>query len=137
MKSIEKYETIKNNHKNRILMIKEGIFYKAYLDDAIILWYIFGYKFDGTSVGFTDASLKKVEDKLKKLDLGFSFIEKDKIVKEYNGDSEIYTNFKTLSKKAYDKESKIINLEDRIRNILLDDFSKYNKINNYIKELEI
>ena len=38
MKTIDIYKLYKEKYKDTIILIKEGIFYKSYKEDAKILW---------------------------------------------------------------------------------------------------
>ena len=60
-----------NPTKNILLIFKNGTFYNAYKDDAIILNYLFGYKIlKDNKAGFPENSFTKVINELenKKID---------------------------------------------------------------------
>ena len=67
MKKIEiNYNNLKSDNKNIIVIIKNGIFYYTYDDDAIILWNFFDYKIkDDNELGFGSNSYSKVLSKHK------------------------------------------------------------------------
>ena len=60
------YKNFKEESKDTIVIIKNGIFYYTYNDDAIILWNLFDYKIkDDNELGFGSNSYSKVLSKLK------------------------------------------------------------------------
>lgn len=76
----------KEQYKFSIILVKEGIFYKTYNDDALILWYLFEYKYINNCTSFGLNSYDKVLDKLRHIDLAFLVCSKDNIIEKVNGD---------------------------------------------------
>lgn len=66
MKAIDKYKSHKERKPKNVIFIKEGSFYKTYLDDAILIWHLFGYKWNNDSIAFGITPSSKVFDELKK-----------------------------------------------------------------------
>ena len=64
MKNIDLYNLYKEKYSNSLIIIKEGIFYKTFHDDAKIIWYLFEYKYIKDIVSFGSASYDKVIDRL-------------------------------------------------------------------------
>lgn len=74
MKAFEKYEYYKEKNPKSILFIKEGSFYKTFKEDAIIIWYLFGYKWNNNSISFGVSPYSKVLDRLNNLGISYGVI---------------------------------------------------------------
>lgn len=114
MKTREKYEYFKQKKQQSIILIKEGSFYKTYGDDAIILWYLFGYKWLNDTVSFGISPYSKVLDKLKHLGLSYGVIASDEIF--VDNDNEVYDLYCRLAKINFRKQKQ----EDELH-LLLDE----------------
>lgn len=72
--------TIKELFPNYILLVKVGVFYNAYMDDATIVNHIFNYKIKTISgmdmVGFPKESLNKVLCLLEKRTINYIVVDK-------------------------------------------------------------
>lgn len=130
MKLYDKYIDYKKLYPNYIIILKEGSFYKVYNEDAIIIWFLFNYKWNNNSIGFSNIAKNKVIDKLKELEL--NYIIDDNI---HNGNNEIYDLYNKISKLKYDKYSKIDEIVNNVRDILNKDISKYEDIKKYLLTL--
>lgn len=117
-------KTIKQIHKEDILMIKVGTFYHVYGKDAYIISYIFDYKLkeekDTYVAGFPINSLNKVMAHLEELKINYITLDK-----RNNYDIEEQSNNKNLNNyaKYYEKARKQITYKIRVE-----------KIYNYMKE---
>lgn len=136
MKNIEIYESYKKNNQTKIIIIKEGIFYKTFKDDAFILWYIFDYKLSNDCLSFRNNSYQKVIEKLEKLGIGYLIYinQEEQIVKD--GDEEAYQYHNILSTKSREKEVKREELMIRIDKLLHKDNNFYQKISDFIQKIE-
>lgn len=132
MKLVDKYESYKRKYKANIILIRNGIFYKTYFDDAKIIWYLFKYKLVNDSVSFGTTPYDKVIAKLNKLDIGFVVIDNDKEVLCVNKDEEIYNSFCMLASKALDKSVKREKLIDKFMNILIKREDVYDDIDKFL-----
>ena len=76
------WECIKVNHKEFVVFMKYGNFYKVFGDDIYVIWKVTGYKIiDDDHIGFPVKSINSV---LKKLELiGISYVIK------YSSDARI------------------------------------------------
>ena len=104
----------KEHYNYSIILVKEGIFYKTYSDDALILWYLFEYKYINNCTSFGINSYDKVLDKLRHLDLAFLVCSKDNIIEKTNGDFDNYKLIQILK----DNVSSIFNAETFIIGLL-------------------
>lgn len=73
--------TVKQIHKEYIVLVKIGKFYSAYGKDAVILSYIFQYKVKYVenniqSVGFSEGALNKVLTKLEEFKINYLILDR-------------------------------------------------------------
>ena len=112
------YDYYKGKYSNLIVIVKEGIFYKSYLIDGKIIWYLFNYKYSNDCVSFGNNSYDKVILKLKKSNISFVVVDKEKELLLYLSDDIFYNSYCSLASKSYEKyeiESKIV---DEVRSII-------------------
>ena len=133
MKSIEKYDYYKNNNKNVIIFIKEGVFYKTYNNDAIIMWNLFKYKINNNNLSFSINTKDKVFNYLNELNIGYLIIGNDNIY--VKGNDEVYILYNKLSNIYYDKYNKISKLNELVDNLLNKDINNYEIILNFLNKL--
>ncbi|MDD5865672.1 MAG: RNA-directed DNA polymerase [bacterium] len=134
MKSIEKYDYYKNNNKNVIIFIKEGVFYKTYNNDAIIMWNLFKYKINNNNLSFSINTKDKVFNYLNELNIGYLVIGNDNIY--VKGNDEVYNLYNKLSNIYYDKYNKISKLNELVDNLLNKDINNYEIILNFLNKLK-
>ena len=132
MKLIDKYKTYKDKYENTLVIIKEGIFYKTFEDDAKILWYIFDYKYVNDSVSFGNSPYDKVILKLNKLDISYIILDKDEIVLSHIRDEDAYLSYKSLSIKSYNQLVKTENLIDKLQMLMNNKPECYEKVNSML-----
>ncbi len=135
MKLIDKYNAYKDKYKNALVIMKEGIFYKTFNDDAKILWYLFDYKYVNDTVSFGNVPYDKVILKLNKLDISYIIIDNDNIVLSYLRDEETFLSYKSLAKKSYNKTEKTEELVDKLKLIMTNSPDNYEKINTLFDKL--
>lgn len=141
MKTIDKYNTYKEKYPNSIVIIKEGIFYKSFYDDAKILWNLFGYKYIKDSTSFGSTPYDKVIEKLNNNDISFVIIDNEQEALISQKDDEIYSSYKTIAVKAFNKETRKIEIINKFKKYIdnatvsmYDDIER--NIDNYFKSLE-
>lgn len=132
MKLIDKYKTYKDKYENTLVIIKEGIFYKTFEDDAKILWYIFDYKYVNDSVSFGNSPYDKVILKLNKLDISYIILDKDEIVLSHIRDEDAYLSYKSLSIKSYNQLVKTENLINKLQTLMNNKPECYEKVNSML-----
>lgn len=106
MKLVEKYQVLKEKYLYEIVLLKEGIFYKTFYDDAKILWYLFEYKYVGDCVSFGITPYDKVIAKLQRLGIGFVVIDKDNEVLRCKKEKEDYRSYLSLASVVLRKRKK-------------------------------
>lgn len=77
------YFEVKSNNKDAVVIIKYGLFYSTFSNDAIIVSYISNYKLfynnNCLCVSFTDKSLYVILTRLRVRNINYIVINKDKI----------------------------------------------------------
>lgn len=137
MKLIDKYDSYKKKYPSSIVFMKEGIFYKTFYDDAKVIWYLFDYKYVNDSVSFGNTPYDKVLARLNKLDIGYVVIDKDKEVIISSKDKENYDSYVSLAVRGYNKETRGLELLDKVKKVLDTHPEEYDKINNSLDEILI
>lgn len=125
----------KEQYKHSIILVKEGIFYKTYDDDALILWYLFEYKYINDCTSFGLNSYDKVLDKLRRLDLTFFICSKDGVLEKVNGDFDNYDHYNALAHNSYNKNLNREELNSLINKCLDKDYSNYKKIKKFLEDI--
>lgn len=136
MKSIEIYDAYKEKYANTLVIVKEGIFYSAFRDDANIIWNKFGYKHLDNKVSFGGLPYEKVVNELKGNEISFCIVDKEREYFKFVGDDDVYNNYLLIANKAYEKQKKEDNLVLKIKQVFKDNPSKYDELlsflNNYL-----
>lgn len=132
LKLIDRYNSYKSKYNNYIVLIKDGLFYKSFYDDAKIIWYLFDYKYINNSVSFGLTPYDKVLSKLNKLDIGYVVIDKDQEVLKSIKDEENYISYVELAEKAYVKNTKREKLVNKFLGIVKDREDVYDEINEFL-----
>lgn len=135
VKTIDVYNDFKSKNKDNLVIVKEGIFYKTYNEDAIIIWYLFDYVLkDENIVSFGNNSYDKVISKLKKSNINFMFVKDKNIILSYNDRNNTYKSYKNLANIAYDKRIQEEMLMKKLK-VLLDKGNYIKDINNYFDRM--
>ena len=78
---MEEYFKLKNENKKSIIMIKKGLFYNAFYEDAIMMSYLMNYKIyynnDKLCISFPDKSLSLVLSRLRVRKISYLLINKE------------------------------------------------------------
>ena len=94
MKIKEKYEELKNQHQEEILLLKVGSFYVTFDLDAITMNYLFSYQINNEKLGFPVTALAKVTTNLRDKNISFYILEGEEVEEVY-----AYCNLHGLWKK--------------------------------------
>lgn len=139
MKMIDKYNEAKIKNRKSIILIKSGIFYETFNDDAYIMSYLFDYKIKNLSnfimVGFPEKVIESIKDRLKKEKISYVVLDDNH---QFVSDRSSFTdsNYEVLldiSCKSNDVEMEI----EKIKNALevLKGTKSIDDIINKIKEV--
>ena len=116
---INEYLNIKDNNKDIVIIIKYGLFYNAFNEDAIIISYLSNYKLfynnDYLCVSFTDKSLYIVLTRLRVRNINYIVINKEKIEKYIGNINDYDKNLKEASL-VKERELLINKLIEKIKN---------------------
>ena len=137
MKLIEKSKLYKKQYPDHILIMKEGIFYKTFYEDALIMWYLFEYKYLKDTVSFGTTPYDRVLAKLNKLDISYVVIADDKEVLKVTKDKENYESYLKISQKSYEKEAHTKELVNKLKEVLEIKPDSYEKINIMLNHILI
>lgn len=134
---IDKYNKNKESNENSIVLIKSGIFYKTFNNDAYIVAHLCNYKINRLSnfvmVGFPENTIENVKEKLLKENVSFVIINEDnRILSSKN--KFIKSNYKVL----LDRSCKLNNIEMEIERIksTLDILKGTKSIENIISKIK-
>lgn len=137
MKMIDKYLEVKEQYKYSIIIIKSGIFYVSFNEDAKILSYLFNYKVKDNSdyliVGFPEKVLDKIINKFEESNLSYITI---KMNETYVSKRNDLTQNKY--ERLMEKSTNIYLIENRIKEILgkLEKLKGTSNIINILDEIE-
>lgn len=123
----EKYISIKNKYPTSLVLIKSGSFYITFLDDALILNYLFFYKIVNDKVGFPTSNLDKIVSKLD--DNNISYYINDN---NYNNEINNYNNILYKAKTNYFNSTNLNLLIDEIKFLVNCDFNNLKLIKEYL-----
>ena len=122
----------KKKHKGSLLIVEDGLFYRVYGDDAIILNYFFGYKITkGNVVSFPEKAYSKVKNMLIGKGISLQINSKDNrlllicLVKGNN-----YFKYLDIALENYNLNTRIENIVSKIKDLNL------NKLNNLLSLIE-
>lgn len=130
------YYLVKNNNLSKLVLVKNGMFYKTFDDDAIIMKYLFKYQIINNCLSFPTNIKDKIIYKL--MNIGISVIivnnESDVLIHETSKDNS-YSFFLEKSIKEIDYSKKIDNVINRIRDIVKKDEKKLDLLNEFVSSL--
>lgn len=135
MKLIEKYESYKKKYPHAIVLMKEGIFYKTFYDDAKIIWYLFDYKYVQDTVSFGTSPYDKVLAQLNKLDLGYVVIDQDQEVLVSLKPEDVYASYSSLANHRFDKTNRNDKLVHKMKRIIESYPDSYDMINAFLDDI--
>ena len=128
MKNIEIYNAYKNKYANTLIIVKEGVFYSSFNDDANILWHRFGYKHLDNKVSFGQIPYDKVINELKGNEISFCIVDKEREYFKFDGDDDVYNNYLIIANKAYERQRKEDELVLKVKEVFKNNPTKYEEI---------
>jgi len=134
VKSKDIYSSYKDNNDEMIIIIKEGIFYKTYDDDALLMWYLFDYVFKDRVVSFGNNSYDKVINKLKKIDINFMIVSKNEKVLDFVSDRNNYKVYLGLANISFAKKTQEELLVKKMKDIL-NKTDCYTEVNDFLDSI--
>ncbi len=99
-----RFQSIKSNYKDKVVIIKSGMFYVTYEEDALIVRRITNYKLllPDYRLGFPSQKLLEIKDKLIRLNISVVVVEKGNDIKEYTAANNRYNEVVKLYKEQMD-----------------------------------
>lgn len=134
MKIKEKYEKLKDEKSDVVVLIKVGSFYTTFGNDALILSYLFSYQVKNDKLGFPLSALDKVLFDLKQKKIHYLVVVDDEVVDMVDGENMYFSILEVAQKFYYDKMSMNL-LMERIQLLIHKDPENYLKIKGFIDEL--
>ena len=125
------YDKFKKCNEKKIIIIKSGIFYYVYNEDAIIVNYLTGYKLyylnnKKLCVSFTDKSLNSVLYRIRLKTICYIVLDKT-IKQEYIGILSSYEKVYEEASLMVNKDVIIDNILDKLRILSLEELEKVKK----------
>ena len=113
-----KFRSIKSNYYDKVVLIKNGLFYVTYEEDALIVRKITGYKLSlpDYRLGFPSQKLLEIKDRLVKLNISVVVVDKGNDIKEYTAVNNRYNEIV----KVFKEQMKIFKSVD----LFLEDLRK-------------
>ena len=132
MKLQERYSTLKKCYKDSLILIKSGLFYITYDEDAYLLNYLFDYQVIDNKVGFPSSKIDSVKEELKKCQINVQISDTDEFIQ--NNENK-YVSIVALAHKNYFNELNIKVLLEEISFLLHNNQENIIKVKNFINEL--
>lgn len=132
MKLQERYSTLKKYYKDSLVLIKSGLFYITYDEDAYLLNYLFDYQVIDNKVGFPSSKIDSVKEELKKCQINVYISDTDEFIQ--NNENK-YVSIVALAHKNYFNELNIKVLLEEISFLLHNNQENIIKVKNFINEL--
>ena len=135
MKNIEIYNAYKDKYPNTLVIVKEGIFYSSYNEDANILWHRFGYKHLDNKVSFGQIPYDRVINELKGNEISFCIVDKEREYFKFTGDDNLYNNYLVIANKAYERQKKEDFLVNKVKDVFKNNPSKYDDMVSFLDRI--
>ena len=131
----EKYEKLKSENVDSLILIKSGNFYVTFNDDAQIMNLLFKYKIVKNRVGFPLNIIDKIIVDLKIGELNYIIFNSEDDIKTKKFKKNAYNEVLRESKKVDYRNSRKKLLFDRIEFLIDTDSKNYEKISTFIDKL--
>lgn len=137
LKTKDLYEAYKEKNPSTLVIVKEGIFYKTFNQDAKIIWFLFGYKYIDGVVSFGTSPYNKVVLKLKDLDINFIIVNKTQELVSYIKSTNNYDAYLSVSNTSFNKAKKTLDIHNLMDKLINNNEDNYHKIYNFLSSLLI
>lgn len=126
----DKYDRVKKNHKDEVVLIRVGSFYVTFSIDAMVLNYIFSYQINEGKLGFPRASLDKVCSSLRERSISFYIFEEEG--KNYYSRDNLYSAMSVIAEKNYNIKCRNEELLNKVKSSIEKNPDNYDKIKEFI-----
>ena len=112
--------------KKYVALYKSGKFYNAYGDDAVIIFYLMGYKYSlpKKSAGFPESALTKVKVALETNNIAYKIYHKNELVEDAKGIDKQYTEVIKKGLKKLEMEVRLKDLYDKLDKFSLEQLER-------------
>ena len=95
------YKLAKIQNDDKVVVVKNGTFYKAYEDDAILIWSLFGYRVIEGRTSFPLSVFGNIVSKLSRLGISVVVINTESDINNYTatGENTYITHMKEAKEK--------------------------------------
>jgi len=136
MKLREKFNYLKKEYSDSVVLIKSGNFYITYENDALIMNNIFNYQNINNKVGFPIRSVDKVMNSLNDKNINYVIDNNDDSdILEFKIKDNEYLKYYEQAKKYEFRDSLNKILLDKIKFLIESNEENYEKIRRFIDEL--
>lgn len=134
MKVKEKYDMLKKEKSDFLVLFKVGSFYTTYGNDALLLNYLFSYQIKNDKLGFPISALNKVLFELEQKKISYLIVSDEENHEKCFDDNQ-YFSYLNLTQEFYYHKMSMDLLFQRIELLIHKDPDNYSKIKRFIDGL--
>lgn len=132
--SLYKLAKMKNNEK--VVLVKCGTFYKAYENDAILLWALFGYRVIEGKTSFPVTVFGNVVSKLTRLGMSVVVVNSENDINNYTSTGDnTYETYKIEALNKYETDGKVNEIKLIVEDKIKTSFINYDKLMEFLRTL--
>lgn len=130
------YKLAKIQNDDKIVLIKNGTFYKSYENDAILIWSLFGYRVIEGRTSFPISVFGSIISKITRLGMSVVVINTEEDINNYTstGENTYETNMKEALEK-YETDGKVNEIKLLVEDKIKTSFINYDKLIEFINTL--
>lgn len=135
MRLIEINKKLRSEYKNTVILMKYGNFYRCFYNNAIVVGYLFNYRLHNNKVGFPVNIIKSIECRLDEYSIDYLIYNSDHDIKYIYHEINNYNKYLILGNSKYNLDNYILNINNKVKDILDNDINKYIDIMRFLDEL--
>ncbi len=131
------YNLVKMNNKEKVVLVKYGNFYKAYENDAILLWGLFGYRVIDGKISFPLSVFGTVVSKLTRLGMNVVVVKNENDINNYrsNSNDNTYENYRLDALNKYETDGKVNEIKLIVEDKIKTSYVNYDKLLEFLNTL--
>lgn len=130
------YKIAKMQNEEKVVLVKCGNFYKAFENDAILLWGLFGYLVKDGKVAFPLSVFASVISKLTRLGMSVVVAKSEDDISYYTSTGEnTYKDYKTNAINNYETDGKLNEIKNLVDEKIKTSFVNYDKLLEFLNTL--
>ena len=130
------YKLAKMKNEEKVVLVKCGNFYKAYENDAILIWGLFGYQVKEGKVAFPLNVFGSVVSKLTRLGMSVVVANKEDDISYYTSTGEnTYKEYKSHAISEYETDGKLNEIKNLVEDKVKTSFVNYDKLMEFLNTL--